>query len=61
MEQEYFTKFTKIIFLACYEDIFNAAKWRDVALLKGGVYSSIGFFRNLVLYTNDVTNRDSDV
>ena len=26
-----------------------------------GVYSSIGFFRNLVLNTNDVTNRDSDV
>ena len=60
MEQEYFTKFTKIIFFACYEDIFNAAKWRDVALVKG-VYSSIGFFRNLVLCTNDVTNRDSDV
>ena len=40
MEQEYFTKFTKIIFFACYEDIFNAAKWRDVALLKRG-----GFIR----------------
>ena len=38
MEKGYFTKFTKIIFFACYEDIFNAAKWRDVALLKGGLF-----------------------